>query len=86
VSGCRHQPVIGGTPWLGSPGYVNPQERPGNQMVTVTLAREWVDAAGVVHPQGSQVEIEESILDDLVADGYVAIGGGEDGEDGVRWS
>jgi hypothetical protein len=55
-------------------------------MVTVTLAREWVDAAGVVHPQGSQVEIEESILDDLVADGYVAIGGGEDGEDGVRWS
>jgi hypothetical protein len=54
-------------------------------MVTVTLAREWVDGAGIAHPEGDHVEIPESQLDDMVAEGYVAIGGGE-GEDGMRWS
>ncbi len=54
-------------------------------MVTVTLAREWIDAAGVAHPEGDHVQIDEAQLDDMVAEGYVTIGGG-DGEEGMRWS
>jgi hypothetical protein len=55
-------------------------------MVTITLAREWVDGHGVQHPQGDHVDIPESKLDDMVAEGYVSIGGGDEGEDGMRWS
>ena len=55
-------------------------------MVTITLAREWVDGNGVQHPQGGQIEIPESELDDMVAEGYVSIGGGDEGEDGMHWS
>jgi hypothetical protein len=57
-----------------------------NTMVTITLAREWVDGHGVQHPEGDHVDIPESKLDDMVADGYVSIGGGDEGEDGMRWS
>jgi hypothetical protein len=55
-------------------------------MVTITLAREWVDNGGVAHPKGSHVQIEESQLDDMVAEGYITINGGDEGEDGMRWS
>jgi hypothetical protein len=58
----------------------------GNGMVTVTLAKEWTDSNGVAHPSGAQIQIPESLLDDLVAQGYVAIGGGDEGTDGMRWS
>jgi|RhiMetdeSRZDD1v2_1073273.scaffolds.fasta_scaffold1211973_1 hypothetical protein len=54
-------------------------------MVTVTLARDWTDANGKKHPRGTQVQIPESLLDDLVAQGYVSIGGDER-PDGIRWS
>ena len=55
-------------------------------MVTITLAREWVDAAGITHPPGAQVQIDESQLDDMVAEGYVTIDGGDDGSNGMHWS
>lgn len=52
-------------------------------MVTVTLARDWTDPDGVQHQAGSQVDIHESLLDDLVAQGVVATDGGED--DSTEW-
>ena len=57
-------------------------------MVTVTLSRAWTDGSGVSHAKGAQIEIPESELDDLVAQGYVNIAGGGDGEsaNGIRWS
>jgi len=57
-------------------------------MVTVTLARAWTDGTGVSHAKGAQIQIPESELDNLVAEGYVNIGGGGDGEsaDGIRWT
>jgi hypothetical protein len=32
------------------------------------------------------VEIDEALLDEMVADGYVRIGGGDDDPGGMRWS
>ncbi|HEV2088739.1 MAG TPA: hypothetical protein VGR21_10535 [Cryptosporangiaceae bacterium] len=54
-------------------------------MITVTLAKQWTDAQGVVHPAGTQVEIAEEQLDDLVAGGYVEMNG-ESGGDAVRFN
>lgn len=55
-------------------------------MVTIMLAREWTDPAGTPHPEGTQVQIDEAELDEMVASGYVKIGGGDDGDTGMRWS
>jgi hypothetical protein len=55
-------------------------------MVTITLAKAWTDANGVAHPKGAEVDIPESLLDDLVGEGYVAIQGGDGSNDGMRWS
>jgi hypothetical protein len=55
-------------------------------MVTITLAKAWTDTDGVAHPEGAQVDIPESLLDDLVRQGYVAISGGDESNDGMHWS
>lgn len=55
-------------------------------MVTIMLAREWTDAEGTPHPEGTHVEIDEALLDELVADGFVRIQGGDDEQTGMRWS
>jgi hypothetical protein len=55
-------------------------------MVTITLAKAWTDGDGVAHPKGSHVDIPESLLDDLVRQGYVAIRGGDESNNGMHWS
>lgn len=55
-------------------------------MVTITLAKAWTDADGVTHPEGSEVDIPESLLDDLVGQGYIAIRGGDESNNGMHWT
>jgi hypothetical protein len=55
-------------------------------MVTITLAKAWTDTNGVAHPKGAEVDIPESLLDDLVGQGYVAIQGGDGSQNGMHWS
>jgi hypothetical protein len=55
-------------------------------MVTIILAKPWTDERGVAHPKGSEVDIPESLLDDLVGQGYVAIRGGDESNNGMHWS
>jgi hypothetical protein len=54
-------------------------------MVKIRLVREWTDPLGAPHPEGTQVEIDEAMLDQMVAEGFVRIGGDDD-PDGMRWS